>query len=57
MGVYLSLRSMDPTTDPARWSAYKLMVCMAGMGLSWGGLGLVVLAVAAAVWLFRHLFL
>lgn len=43
MGVYLSLRSMDPTTDPARWSAYKLMVCMAGMGLSWGGLGLVVM--------------
>ena len=43
MGIYLSLRSMDPTTDPARWSAYKLMVCMAGMGLSWGGLGLVVM--------------
>jgi len=42
-GVYLALRSMDPTHAPARPSAYKLMACMAGMGLSWGSLGLVVM--------------
>ena len=41
--VYLALRNLDPHAAPARQSAYKLMVCMAGMGLSWGGLGLVVM--------------
>jgi hypothetical protein len=32
MGVYLSLRNLDPHAAPARQSAYKLMACMAGMG-------------------------
>ena len=41
--VYLALRNLDPHAAPARQSAYKLMACMAGMGLSWGGLGLVVM--------------
>ncbi|MBH2044194.1 MAG: hybrid sensor histidine kinase/response regulator, partial [Comamonadaceae bacterium] len=41
--VYLSLRSMDPYAAPARHAAYKLLACMAGMGLSWGCLGLVVM--------------
>ncbi len=43
MGIYLSLRSMEPATAAARASAYKLLACMAGMGLSWGSLGLVVM--------------
>lgn len=42
-GVYLTLRGMDPCTAPAREAAAKLTACMAAMGLSWGGLGYVVL--------------
>lgn len=42
-GVYLSLRSIHPQTAPAQSSARKLIACMAAMGLSWGGLGLVVM--------------
>jgi signal transduction histidine kinase/CheY-like chemotaxis protein len=42
-GVYLSLRSIHPQTAPAQTSARKLIACMAAMGLSWGGLGLVVM--------------
>lgn len=43
LGVYLTLRSIAPFTDPAQHSARKLTACMAAMGLSWGSLGYVVL--------------
>ena len=42
-GVYLTLRSIAPFTDPAQQAARKLIACMAAMGLSWGSLGYVVL--------------
>ncbi|WP_426304731.1 hybrid sensor histidine kinase/response regulator [Acidovorax facilis] len=42
-GVYLTLRSIAPFTDPAPQAARKLIACMAAMGLSWGSLGYVVL--------------
>ncbi|MDH4418845.1 MAG: ATP-binding protein [Acidovorax sp.] len=42
-GVYLTLRSISPFTDPAPRAASKLIACMAAMGLSWGSLGYVVL--------------
>ena len=42
-GVYLTLRSISPFTDPAPQAARKLIACMAAMGLSWGSLGYVVL--------------
>ncbi|WP_228899317.1 hybrid sensor histidine kinase/response regulator [Acidovorax sp. Leaf73] len=42
-GVYLTLRSIAPFTDPAQQAARKLIACMATMGLSWGSLGYVVL--------------
>ncbi|CAN7247966.1 hybrid sensor histidine kinase/response regulator [Acidovorax sp. SD340] len=42
-GVYLTLRSIAPFTDPAQQAARKLIACMSAMGLSWGSLGYVVL--------------
>ncbi|WP_010463889.1 ATP-binding response regulator [Acidovorax radicis] len=42
-GVYLTLHSIAPFTDPAPQAARKLIACMAAMGLSWGSLGYVVL--------------
>jgi signal transduction histidine kinase/ActR/RegA family two-component response regulator len=42
-GVYFTLRSIAPFTDPAQQAARKLIACMAAMGLSWGSLGYVVL--------------
>lgn len=42
-GVYLTLRSIVPFTDPAQQAARKLIACMSAMGLSWGSLGYVVL--------------
>ena len=42
-GVYATLRSMAPHTDPAPQAARKLIACMAAMGLCWGSLGYVVL--------------
>lgn len=42
-GVYLTLRSIAPFTDPAQQAARKLIACMSAMGLSWGTLGYVVL--------------
>ncbi|KQO13679.1 histidine kinase [Acidovorax sp. Leaf76] len=43
LGVYITLRSIAPFTDPAPQAARKLIACMAAMGLSWGSLGYVVL--------------
>ncbi|RKR25259.1 signal transduction histidine kinase [Acidovorax sp. 93] len=42
-GVYFTLRSIAPFTDPAQQAARKLIACMSAMGLSWGSLGYVVL--------------
>ena len=42
-GVYATLRSIAPFSDPAPQAARKLIACMAAMGLSWGSLGYVVL--------------
>jgi signal transduction histidine kinase/ActR/RegA family two-component response regulator len=42
-GVYITVRSIAPFTDPAQHAARKLIACMAAMGLSWGSLGYVVL--------------
>lgn len=47
-GVYLTLRSISPFTDPAPQAARKLIACMAAMGLSWGSLGYVVLMMPMA---------
>ena len=41
--VYLALREISPHTDPPARAAYKLVLCMALMGISWGSLGYVVL--------------
>ena len=43
VGVYGTLRSIAPFSDPAPQAARKLIACMAAMGLSWGSLGYVVL--------------
>ncbi|CAN7493970.1 hybrid sensor histidine kinase/response regulator [Acidovorax sp. LjRoot129] len=42
-GVYITVQGVAPFADPARQAVCKLIVCMAAMGLSWGGLGYVVL--------------
>lgn len=42
-GVYLAVRGISPLADPPARAAQKLVACMALMGVSWGGLGYVVL--------------
>lgn len=41
--VYLTVRRIAPFDEPPHQAALKLILCMAAMGLTWGGLGLVVL--------------